>query len=280
MEFRNDDQLRHYLKSEAKRLGISTTNAYSTFFALMLLNRICDYNKEELVVKGSFSEIAHLGHMIRPVTDIDLVSREEHNNPLLVLYQAMYKENEPVNYELFSLPKTSNTGMHKLSLTAEFGKIKHPISVDFMELSKTLYDIETKKVYNPFRGMPDFYVNTPTYEEHLAEKLCIVAESQALYSEKTRLKDFYDIYKLQEKSYDYDKLCDYFARMIVDRNKVSIDNLSSDYLDEDFYLNHVGLWMDMSSKYEFLDHSFFLDKAMYLTRDILEDQITRVRKKN
>lgn len=280
MYFKNDDQLRSYLKSESKRLGISIANTYNTFFSLLLLKRICERQKEELVVKGSFSELAHLGQMIRPVTDIDLVSRQYHNNPLLILYQAMYDEEQDLLFELKSIPKKSNTGMYKLSLETVFGKMKHPLSIDFMELSNTLYDIEMKKVNSPFKDMPSFYVNTPTYEEHMAEKLCIVAESNQPNKLNTRVKDFYDIFNLYYGQYDYEKLCDYFAKMIVDRDKISIESLSVDHLNQDFLYDHFPLWLDMSAKYEFLNKKISFKESVELTRNILDDQITRVRKKS
>ena len=46
-------------------------------------------------------------------------------------------------------------------------------------------------------------------EEHLAEKLCIVAESNREDILNTRVKDFYDIYKLKGGKYDYERWCDF-----------------------------------------------------------------------
>ena len=84
MEFKNDDQLKAFLKKESKRLGVSIKNTYNTFFLRILLERISKMSYDKLFVKGSFSEIAHLNDMIRPHTDIDLVSTEYHNDPLLI----------------------------------------------------------------------------------------------------------------------------------------------------------------------------------------------------
>lgn len=278
MLFKNDNQLKSYLKKESKKLGISINNTYNTFFSLVLLNRICQYNKQDLIVKGSFSELAHLGQMIRPITDIDLVSKEYHNNPLLVLYEAMYDDTKDCLFELKDLPKKSKTGIYKLSLEAVFGKIKHSISIDFMELSQTLYEIKLKTVNSPFEMIPSFNFYTPTYEEHLAEKLCIVAESNKMDVLNTRVKDFYDIYKLNNGKYDYDKLTKYFLKMLVDRNKIELSSISVDHLNKDFIWNHFSLWLDMSAKYEFLDNSIGFESAVNLTKDLLGDQITRIRK--
>ena len=100
MEFNNSNQLKSFLKSESKRLGISINNTYNTFFSTILLRRISEMSYNKLFVKGSFSELAHLNDMIRPITDIDLVSTEYHNDPLLILYRAMYDTNGNIFYEL------------------------------------------------------------------------------------------------------------------------------------------------------------------------------------
>ena len=100
MEFNNSDQLKAFLKNESKRLGISINNTYNTFFSKILLKRISEMSYDKLFVKGSFSELAHLNDMIRPITDIDLVSTEYHNDPLLILYRAMYDTNGNIFYEL------------------------------------------------------------------------------------------------------------------------------------------------------------------------------------
>ena len=139
MSFKNEDQLKYFLKKESNRLGVSITNTYTTFFSKILLERVSKLCYNKLYVKGSFSELAHLNDMIRPVTDIDLVSTEYHNDPLLTLYKAMYDTNDNIFFELTDIPQQTKTGIYKINIVANFGKIKHPISVDFQELSNTVY---------------------------------------------------------------------------------------------------------------------------------------------
>ena len=199
MNFENDDKLKAFLKSESKRLGLSINNTYNTYFSRLLLERVSRLCYDKLYVKGSFSELAHLNTMIRPVTDIDLVSTEYHNDPLLILYQAMYDSNEDLYYELTDIPKKTKTGIYKIHITANFGKIKHPISIDFQELSNTIYEKDYKRIDPIFKGDRYFYVYTPSFEEHLAEKLCIVTERNKMDVLNTRVKDFYDIYVLSRE---------------------------------------------------------------------------------
>jgi len=275
MNFSSDEKLKGYLRSESKRLGISITNTYNTFFSRILLERVSNLNFGLLAVKGSFSELAHLNHMIRPITDIDIVSTEYHNDPLLILFQAMYDTNFGINYELTNLPKKTKTGIYKISIVAQYGKIKHPISIDFMELYNTLYTMDYKRIDPIFKGDSHFYVSTPTYEEHLAEKLCIISETVKPNILNTRVKDFYDIYKLYNGKYDLDKLSFYFSKMIEDRNKIDVSNLSISHLDKNYILKHKPLWDSMSKKYEFLDKSVGFEEAVYLTREVLEQQINK-----
>ena len=127
MEFNNADQMKAFMKKEADRLGISVTNAYSTYFARLLLERISKLSYDKLYVKGSFSLLAHMNTLIRPVTDIDIVSVEDHNYPILTLYQAMYDSNKDITFELLDIPKRTKTGIYKIHTRAQFGKIIQPI---------------------------------------------------------------------------------------------------------------------------------------------------------
>lgn len=277
MDF-NDDKLKAFLKSESKRLGISITNTYNTYFSKILLERVSKYCYSELYVKGSFSELAHLNTMIRPVTDLDLVSTEYHNDPLLILYQAMYDTNDDLYYELVDIPKRTKTGIYKIRTCANFGRIKHPISIDFQELSNTIYEKDYKRINPIFRGDEFFYIYTPTYEEHLAEKLCIVVESNKEDVLNTRVKDFYDIYKLNGGKYNKDKLLYFFYHMLIDRKKINLDDISTSFLNDEYILKHFSMWQSMSEKYEFMDKNVDFKESVYLTKDILDKQIKEIEK--
>lgn len=277
--FENDAQLKAFLKKEANRLGISIENTYNTYFARLLLERISKLSYDKLYVKGSFSLYSHLNKLIRPVTDLDIVSTEDHHDPILTLYQAMYDSNDDnIVFELEDLPKKSRTGIYKIRLTANFGKIKHPISIDYQELSPTIYEIKKEMVFPIFIGQDPFYINTPSLEEHLAEKLCIVAESTKPDVLNTRVKDFYDIHKLVEHDYDKEKLSLIFASMICDRGKIDETILGTKHLDDEFVNRHLGLWNDMSKKLEFLDKTVGFKDSVYETKDLLDEQISEVSK--
>lgn len=278
MNFNNDDKLKAFLKSESKRLGVSIKNTYNTFFSKILLERISNYSYDKLFVKGSFSELAHLDTMIRPITDIDLVSTEYHNDPLLILYQAMYDTNGNLFYELPDLPKRTKTGIYKINIVANFGKIKHPISIDFQELSNTIYEKDYKRIEPLFKGDNFFYIWTPSFEEHLAEKLCIVVESNKQNVLNTRVKDFYDIYKLCGGKYDKERLSYFFYHMLIDRNKIDINNVSTKHLSKEYIDDHMDLWCQMSKKYEFMDKTIDFNESVEFTKELLDKEINELDK--
>ena len=88
-EFKNCDSLKSYLNKESKRLNISITNVYNTFFSRDLLYRLSKIDKSmNIIVKGSFAQAVHLGKIVRPITDIDLTSTIDHHNPLILLVNA------------------------------------------------------------------------------------------------------------------------------------------------------------------------------------------------
>jgi len=278
MEFNNSNQLKSFLKSESKRLGISITNTYNTFFSTILLRRISEMSYNKLFVKGSFSELAHLNDMIRPITDIDLVSTEYHNDPLLILYQAMYDTNGNIFYELSDLPKKTKTGIYKINIIANFDKIKHPISIDFQELSNVIYEKDYKRIEPLFKGDKHFYISTPSFEEHLAEKLCIVVESNKENVLNTRVKDFYDIYKLCGGKYDKERLSYFFYHMLKDRKKIDVETASIKHLTERYIKNHQNLWEAMSKKYEFMDKTVDFRESVEFTKELLSKEIENLDK--
>lgn len=278
MEFNNSDQLKSFLKSESKRLGISIKNTYNTFFSKVLLKRISEMSYDKLFVKGSFSELAHLNNMIRPITDIDLVSTEYHNDPLLILFRSMYESNSNIFYELSDLPKKTKTGIYKISITANFDKIKHPISIDFQELSNVIYEKDYKRIEPLFKGDDHFYIWTPSFEEHLAEKLCIVVESNKENVLNTRVKDFYDIYKLCGGKYDEERLSYFFYHMLKDRKKIDVETVSVNHLTDNYIKNHQEMWEAMSKKYEFMDKTVEFKESVEFTKELLSKEIEKLDK--
>jgi len=281
MIFENNNQFKSYLKKQSNKTGISLPNCYNTFFARALLQRISELSYGQLVVKGSFSHMVHLEKMTRPVTDIDLSSTTlNKNEALLILWKAMYTEDErDIIYDLETQPTTTKNGIIQIKVFAKMGKIKHPVAIDFDPRVKSVLEIQYKRVPYVFDKDEMFYINTPAYEEHFAEKLCIVTESNKPDILNTRVKDFYDIYKLHQGNYDLEKFTYYFGKLLKLKNKIDIENASSKHLTSDFIKKHKNTWENMKKKYEFLDEEPNFEEAVYYTKGIINEQLQKVKTK-
>ena len=277
MEFRNSDQLKSHLKTEASRLGTTINNTYNTFFARTLLESIAEYNYGDFVVKGSFSQLVHSGKLYRPVTDIDLSST---NGVKAVdfFHELLGRRGNPVTYEINRRPKITSNGVHNFSVYCCYGSIKHSIGIDFMPDYKPTYEVQYKPVPTIFTKDKKFYINTPSYEEYLAEKLCIVAETTSADS-IYRFKDFYDIYKLHGGEYDYDKFSIYFQRMISDRKRINPSDIDVSFLNKDFINKCSHLWESSKRHFKFLDDTVEFDEAVFYTKGVLTDQILKLKRR-
>lgn len=285
MEFKDLNQNKAFIKKEAKRLGISAKAAYATFYSRMLLQRLAQVNYGKLVVKGSFSQYVHLGRLTRPVLDIDLSSEIYHRIPINILFESIYGMNDGiVSFDISKYPYQTPNGVYKIPV---YAKVQYPdsdkvmiipIPVDFKEYNKVIFETQFKSVEPLFEGDEKFYINTPSFEEHLAEKLYIIAHNRRTDIQNTRVKDFYDVYELHGKDYDPDKFCLYFQSILMMYGE-NLDNLDADFLNKTFIKRHLDIWNRMMEKYEFIDKDIDLAEAIFYTKAVLKEQIQRIRKK-
>ncbi len=276
MKFKNEDQFKYFMKKSSKELGITIPHVYTTYFSRTLLERLAYLNYGAFVTKGSFSQYVHMNKLLRPVTDIDLASETTFDESLLPLFDKINDNDEDIKYTIVNARRTK-TNMLKLSVNGTIGKIIMPVKIDFDENNNRIFEVQYKPVVPIFTGDEKFYINTPSFEEHLAEKLCIIAESNKEDVINTRVKDFYDIYEMHGDKYDRDKFSIYFERMIKERKKIDINNLSTLHLNKNFVESHQDTWENISKKYEFLDKNIDLDEAVYYTRAVLSEQLQNIR---
>jgi len=279
MKFESDERLKGYLKNESKRLGISIKNTYNTFFARDLLQRISNIGCKNIFVKGSFSGFVNLGRIERPIVDVDVATQGCFVDGFSELTDCINASNDELSYEVSGNSKITKTGIHKLKVMASFGKIKHPMSIDFHENVNTVYEKKYKLTKPIFKFDTPFHILTPSHEEHLAEKLCIVVENNRSDVLNTRLKDFYDIYKLHGGKYDKEKFSDYFFRKLVTRNKIDITDVTTAYLNKDYINRHQELWNSMSEKCEFLDKNLKFQDAVYGAKEMLDQELIKLDRK-
>ena len=280
IELKNSESLKAFLKKESKRLNLSINNTYNTFFARELLRRISKKNIDNsIIVKGSFAQFVHLKEMVRPITDVDITSKEPHHDPLLILINALsdHDVENDIEYTLRNKPYRTYTGIYKIPLVANYGKISHPIGMDYRENHPCIFEKQLKEVPTVFEGDTPYNIVVPSIEETLAEKLCIITESNKPDLINTRIKDFYDIYHLHGGEYDLDKFSYYFEIMLQKRGKINLNDASTSYLTKEFVKKHEKEWEHSKKKYEFLDDEIDLEGSVYYTRGVLSEQLQKIR---
>ena len=274
--FKNSQSFRAFMKKEADRLGISIQNAYSTYTSRLFLEKLAKYNDGYILVKGSSAETAYLGRLVRGITDVDLalIGRIEENTGLL---EALIKDDtiSDFKFNLRREPKITQTGIIKMPFVAEFDKTKQPLNVDLQENYNRLIEKQVRKMPAIFEGDEEFDVIAPSFEEYLAEKLCIILESNKPDVLNTRVKDFYDIYQLHGGKYNPEKLTKYFKRMLKLRNKIKMQDATTIYLNKKFVDDHNDVWESAKDSYDFLDDGIDLYGAVYYTRAVLREELQK-----
>lgn len=275
--FRNSDQFKAFIRKEAKRLNISVPNAYSTFISRSFLEKLSKKDKHNIIlVKGSSAETAYLGGLVRGITDVDLASIKGIDLNVPVLRKIINKETiNDIDFNLNKRISVTNTGIYKFTFDADMGKVKNVLNVDFQDNYNRLIEQQEFEMPKIFTGDEDFVITTPSFEEYLAEKLCIILESNKTDVLNTRLKDFYDIYELHGGKYDVEKLTEYFKLMLALRAKIRIEDARTDYLDKKFVDNHSDIWDAVCKKYDFLDKEIDLYGAVYYTRAVIREYLQK-----
>lgn len=268
--------MKAFMKKEAKRLNINIHNAYSTFIARSFLERVSKYNDNSILIKGSSAELSYLGSLVRCVTDVDLASLKDLNINRDLISQIISDDQvDSLNFSLIKDPKRTKTGIYKFSLQANFDGIKQCLGVDLQDNYTRLIEPEKRVMPPIFEGDEPFNVFVPSFEEYLAEKLCIIIESNKANVLNTRVKDFYDIYELHGGKYDSEKLTEYFGKMLQLRGKIDLDDAQTMYLNKRFIESHSDIWDSTKEKYDFLDKEIDLQGAVYYTRAVIREQLQK-----
>jgi predicted nucleotidyltransferase component of viral defense system len=273
-QFTDSNQLKAFMKKESARLEISIPNVYHTFMARRLLEKISEAGNKHLLVKGSAAETAYLGELVRGITDLDLASIRRFNVNRDFIQDILTKDDgRQFDFSLKKVPYKTPTGIIKLNCTGSFDTIKQDFSIDFEENYNRLFEKEKRTVPVIFEGDEPFDILVPSFEEYLAEKLCIIVESNKPDVLNTRLKDFYDIYQLHGGHYDSKVLTKYFGEMLEKRAKIKLEDANTTHLNTSFIKSHRDLWDGASIKYDFLDKELDFNLAVGYTRAVLREYL-------
>lgn len=277
MIFKNANHLKNFLKNESARLDIRISNVYSTFFARNLLSIISKYPFDDIVVKGSFSQFVHTQKIWRPVTDVDIASRSNIHLLMQLINNTIKDDDGQIHYAFSNKNEITNTGIYKKSIIASFDGIHQQINLDLKADHPCILETPLKFVPPIFQGDEPFLIHTPSFEEHLAEKLCIIAETNKPDVLNTRLKDFYDIYQLHGGKYDPEKLSRYFAIILRKRAKINLEEVTTEHLDTRFISMHQEEWKKSRHIYEFMDFETNLTQVVSYSRAVLSEQLQKLR---
>ena len=186
-----------------------------------------------------------------------------------------YHGKSELNTMFFCVGMAIGYHFFKDKLTDDERKIIVPIPVDYKEKNSVIFETQFKGVEPLFNGEKKFFINVPSFEEHIAEKLYIIAHCRREDIQNTRVKDFYDIYELHGQKYDGDKFSLYFQMMLLMYGE-DIYNITTNFLNREFIKRHEELWEKMKEKYEFADKELELGEAVYYTRAVLSEQIQKI----
>lgn len=275
VEFRNSNQMKSYMKKEAERLNMNIGGVYTTFVARNFLEKVSKMSDQEIMIKGSSAEIAYLGRLVRAITDVDLALFNDFDLNAPLLFRIINSNDGLFKFKLNRSVHRTPTGIYKMSLKGEYGTISQSLGLDIQDNYNRLIEPTTRMMPPIFEGDEPFYIYVPSFEEYLAEKLCIILESKKADVLNTRVKDFYDIYELHGGEYDYDKLTEYFGKMMRLRAKIRMQDAETLSLNGNFIQNHLDVWESACKKYDFIDKEIDLAGAVYYTRAVLREQLQK-----
>ena len=276
-EFKSSGQFLNYIRNEAERLEISVPNAIKTFMARELLQKVSKWGNKKLLVKGSSAEIAYLGRVPRCITDVDLAALKGYrfNEDFIQKIVLSSKYEDQFKFNLVKAPSVTDTGIIQLTVGATFDGVTHDLKIDYHENYDRLIKSQKRVMPAIFDGDKPFEIICPSYEEYLAEKMCIIIESIKPDVLNTRVKDFYDIYQLHGGKYDCEKLTKYFAMMLKKRGKIELKDASITHLNQHFVEEHKAIWDKTREYYDFFDREIDLKGAVYYTRGALRSELQK-----
>jgi len=262
-------QLKGYIQRETKEKGMHSNDAYTYYFCRDFLQRLYEMNGDTFVLKGSMSQFVNLNTLVRPITDIDMVtadSMQQANDIIL----ALTSEKDKVQYSLQNKFVTTNATIN-YGLICKFDNIQHKISLDLRKQKVSTREKKEMPVY--FSKDQPFDSNVVSVEEHLANKIYMsvlnLQLNQKLGKEFNRLKDFYDITKiLSLTDINEELVSDLLALRIKTDGFLQDYELDGNLFSKNFANENRELWNMTGQKLGF-DESVTFEEAIDSTRDII-----------
>ena len=269
MEVEKGTQLKEYIKREVKENKIHSNYGYTYYFCRSFLESLYAEEPEKYILKGSFSQFANTGKLIRPLTDIDIAVDSD-------IEDANYKVcnlsslNRKITYKIQQSFITKNATIN-YRIMCGFDNIQHLITLDLRK--QTEIDKAKKDLPKLFSKDNSFPTNTITLEEHLATKIYITLLGLHLNiklgKEFRRFKDFYDIHGLlAQGNIDENKLSYLLENKIKNNDFLNEYSMKGNLFTKNFITENNSIWENESKKYGFLDN-ISLEETVESTNDYI-----------
>lgn len=268
MDFEKGTQLKGYIQREIKNNPMHSNYGYNYYFCRNFLQRLFDTN-DKFILKGSISQFTNLRTLIRPITDIDIVTPdniEQANNTILSLTTS----NDKISYKIKQKFVTTNATIN-YRIICKLDNIEHLITIDLRKENEL--EKQTKELPTLFSKDNSFNINTISLEEHLSNKLYIsilnLQLNQKLGKEFRRFKDFYDIYKIMSLgNIDEKKVSDFLQHKIKQDQFLDEYSLQGNLFTKAFIDENQKTWELNKQAYEF-DKNTSFEQAVEVTNETI-----------
>ena len=237
MEFKNSNQLKGYLRVESKHLNIHSNHIYTMYFTRQFLRRLTKENKEDFLIKGSYSQLANIKKIIRPITDIDATSPRDLLDSSYLLEKIINKKDDPITYKMKEkFITTRETAAFKIKCS--FDKIEHMINFDLKQDNNHKFIKKTLPLV--FKKDQPFDINCATLEQHLANKMYVILR-EIVFNKKIkkkirRFKDYYDVYQIIKESSFNEELIMKYLKSNIEKYQEIDEKVFNQYLFEESFI--------------------------------------------
>lgn len=274
MEFENSNKLKGYLSNESKRLHIHSNKVYTMYFIRRFLEKVYRHDPDNFIIKGSVSQLANMGTISRPLTDIDAVSPIDLTDSSYALEKIIKIDDDPIKYKFLQKFITTR-GTACIKLLCSFDKIEHMIEFDLKQEDSLHF---VRGVLPPvLKRDNSLVINHITTEQNIANKMYIILKNAELNNkinkEMRRFKDFYDLYNLIEFTrFDVNLVKKYFEENVSKYGEIDLSKVNLDLLGDEFIEDNLEAYEADKIKYAFLRDMSFEDLANS-ARVVIEDTL-------
>lgn len=267
--FQTGNQLKGYIQSESKTNNISSNSGYNYYFTREFLQKLYNLDRKRFVLKGSYSQFVNLGKIVRPITDIDIVTFDKFSLGQEQI-NTVINESKEIKFKILSDFMTTNSTLNYKILCDFDGKTGR-ISIDFKK--EEVEDSSLREMPVFFSKDKVFTTQVNSLEKHLADKLFVVLLHLRLSAEFSkdfrRFKDFFDIYRILSTSVvDEKKVMELLEKRIKEDEFLKGYSLTGPFFTQKFVEENKTSWKEDKKKYQFLTEDLFED-VVEKTNDFL-----------